>query len=187
MNQPPAESPAGPSSWQADACLGGEPSIYAVAFVTGAIVMSFEMLGSRYLNPYFGSGIYTWAALISTVLAALTAGYFLGGWLADRTAVGDGAGADRADRLGLSAGAAELRRSACWNSCSPASTTSATGSLLAALAIMFLPGDLARHVFAVRHPPAAALGAAFRHASRARSTASRPPAGSSARSAPPSS
>src|SRR2546421_9563321 len=61
-------------------------TICLVAFITGAIVMSFEMLGSRYLNPYFGSGIYTWASLISTVLAALTAGYFLGGWLADRTA-----------------------------------------------------------------------------------------------------
>src|SRR5262245_40685759 len=60
--------------------------IYVVAFIIGAIVMSFEMLGSRYLNPYFGSGIYTWAALISTVLAALTLGYFLGGWLADRSA-----------------------------------------------------------------------------------------------------
>jgi predicted membrane-bound spermidine synthase len=59
--------------------------IYAVAFVTGAIVMGFEMLGSRYLNPYFGSGIYTWASLISTVLIALTAGYFLGGSIADRT------------------------------------------------------------------------------------------------------
>ena len=59
-------------------------AIYFVAFVTGAIVMSFEMLGSRYLNPYFGSGIYTWASLISTVLAALTIGYFAGGWLADR-------------------------------------------------------------------------------------------------------
>src|SRR6476660_2695788 len=60
-------------------------AIYLVAFVTGAIVMSFEMLGSRYLNPYFGSGIYTWAAMISTVLSALTAGYFLGGFIADRT------------------------------------------------------------------------------------------------------
>ena len=60
--------------------------IYSVAFVTGAIIMSFEMLGSRYLNPYFGSGIYTWASLISTVLLALTVGYFLGGYLADRTA-----------------------------------------------------------------------------------------------------
>src|SRR5712692_9586420 len=59
--------------------------VYGGAFVTGAIVMSFEMLGSRYLNPYFGSGIYTWAALISTVLAALCVGYFIGGWLADRT------------------------------------------------------------------------------------------------------
>jgi spermidine synthase len=46
--------------------------------------MSFEMLGSRYLNPYFGSGIYTWASLISTVLAALTVGYFAGGVVADR-------------------------------------------------------------------------------------------------------
>jgi len=61
-------------------------ALYLIAFVTGAIVMSFEMLGSRYLNPYFGNGIYTWAALISTVLAALTAGYFLGGFIADRTA-----------------------------------------------------------------------------------------------------
>ena len=59
--------------------------IYFAAFTTGAIVMSFEMLGSRYLNPFFGSSIYTWAALISTVLAALTVGYFLGGFIADRT------------------------------------------------------------------------------------------------------
>ncbi len=58
--------------------------VYGGAFITGAIVMSFEMLGSRYLNPYFGSGIYTWASLISTVLAALTAGYFGGGRVADR-------------------------------------------------------------------------------------------------------
>jgi hypothetical protein len=59
--------------------------VYVVAFMTGAIVMSFEMLGSRYLNPYFGSGIYTWASLISTVLLALTLGYFIGGYLADLT------------------------------------------------------------------------------------------------------
>src|ERR1043165_1177134 len=58
--------------------------IYLAAFVTGASVMSFEMLGSRYLNPYFGSVIYTWASLISTVLAALCLGYFVGGLAADR-------------------------------------------------------------------------------------------------------
>jgi spermidine synthase len=80
VDRPPVEANAGASQTTAAVV------IYAVAFVTGAIVMSFEMLGSRYLNPYFGSGIYTWASLISTVLIALTAGYFLGGALADRTA-----------------------------------------------------------------------------------------------------
>ncbi|HUT49375.1 MAG TPA: fused MFS/spermidine synthase [Alphaproteobacteria bacterium] len=58
--------------------------VYLNAFISGAVIMAFEMLGSRYLNPYFGSGIYTWAALIATVLIALMVGYFLGGWLADR-------------------------------------------------------------------------------------------------------
>ncbi len=46
--------------------------------------MGFEMLGSRYLFPYFGGGIGTWAGLISTVLLALTLGYFAGGAVVDR-------------------------------------------------------------------------------------------------------
>lgn len=58
--------------------------VYVNAFVVGAVIMGFEMVGSRFLNPLFGSGIYTWAALISTVLASLTTGYFFGGWMADR-------------------------------------------------------------------------------------------------------
>ena len=53
--------------------------VYGNAFSTGFLVMAFEMLGSRYLIPFFGAGIYTWAALISTVLVALAAGYFFGG------------------------------------------------------------------------------------------------------------
>lgn len=58
--------------------------IYANAFVVGAALMGFEMLGSRYLFPYFGGGIGTWAALISTVLVALTVGYLVGGAIGDR-------------------------------------------------------------------------------------------------------
>jgi spermidine synthase len=58
--------------------------IYVNAFFLGIVLMSLEMLGSRYLNPYFGSSIYIWAALISTVLLALAVGYFLGGALADK-------------------------------------------------------------------------------------------------------
>jgi spermidine synthase len=76
--------PQEPSSFQAAQFYAARIAIYMVAFLTGGIVMGFEMLGSRYLNPYFGSGIYTWASLISTVLAALCVGYFVGGWIADK-------------------------------------------------------------------------------------------------------
>lgn len=59
-------------------------SMYAVGFILGFVLMGFEMLSSRYLNPYFGSGIYTWAAIISVTLFSLMMGYFIGGWLVDR-------------------------------------------------------------------------------------------------------
>ncbi len=58
--------------------------IYANAFSVGAVLMGFEMLGSRYLFPYFGGGMGTWAGLISTVLVALTVGYLVGGAIVDR-------------------------------------------------------------------------------------------------------
>src|SRR5262245_38947575 len=49
----------------------------------GFALMGFEMLGSRYLNPYFGGGITTWACLISVVLFAMMVGYFAGGYAVD--------------------------------------------------------------------------------------------------------
>jgi hypothetical protein len=59
--------------------------LLVIALVLGFALMGFEMLGSRYLYPYFGGGINTWASLIATVLVALMAGYLLGGALVDRT------------------------------------------------------------------------------------------------------
>ena len=63
---------------------GTSAIIYTNIFLVGGILMGFEMIGSRYLYPYFGGGIGTWASLISMVLLALTVGYFIGGRLADR-------------------------------------------------------------------------------------------------------
>jgi len=60
------------------------PTIYFIAFTAGGVLMGFEMLGSRYLFPYFGGGIGTWASLISTVLCALAIGYFAGSAIVDR-------------------------------------------------------------------------------------------------------
>ena len=59
-------------------------SVYLGALVAGFVVMALEMIGSRYLSPYFGGSIFTWAALISTVLSGLAFGYFAGGRLSDQ-------------------------------------------------------------------------------------------------------
>lgn len=57
--------------------------IKLTVFICGAIVMSFEILGSRVLAPNFGSSVFVWGSLISVFLAGLSAGYYLGGRLAD--------------------------------------------------------------------------------------------------------
>ena len=55
-----------------------------VAFVSGAVVMSMELIVSRILTPVFGSSTYTWGSLIGVILAGLSLGYFLGGKIADK-------------------------------------------------------------------------------------------------------
>jgi hypothetical protein len=57
--------------------------IKSVVFICGAVVMSFEILGSRVLAPNFGSSVFVWGSLISVFLAGLSAGYYLGGRIAD--------------------------------------------------------------------------------------------------------
>jgi sugar lactone lactonase YvrE len=64
--------------------LGAKVGLLASLFTIGFALMGFEMLGSRYLNPYFGSGITTWACLISVVLISMMIGYYAGGWAVDR-------------------------------------------------------------------------------------------------------
>ena len=54
-----------------------------IVFICGVVVMSFEILGSRVLAPNFGSSVFVWGSLISVFLAGLSAGYYLGGKLAD--------------------------------------------------------------------------------------------------------
>ena len=55
-----------------------------VAFLSGAILMALEIVGSRVLAPNFGGSIFVWGSLIGVFLAALSIGYYLGGGLADR-------------------------------------------------------------------------------------------------------
>ncbi|MBM2806365.1 MAG: Methyltransferase [Deltaproteobacteria bacterium] len=57
---------------------------YIVVFVSGAVLMALEIVGSRVLAPYFGSSIFVWGSLISVVMTALSIGYYWGGWLSVR-------------------------------------------------------------------------------------------------------
>ena len=57
--------------------------IKLIVFICGAVVMSFEILGSRVLAPNFGSSVFVWGSLISVFLAGLSAGYYLGGRISD--------------------------------------------------------------------------------------------------------
>ncbi|MHA1547479.1 MAG: fused MFS/spermidine synthase, partial [Alphaproteobacteria bacterium] len=63
---------------------GGATLVVLDVVTLGFITLGFEMVASRLLTPLFGSGIYTWATIISIVVAGLMAGYFLGGIVADR-------------------------------------------------------------------------------------------------------
>ena len=58
--------------------------LYALVFTGGTVLMGAEIAGSRVLNPFFGSGLFVWGSLISVIMTALAAGYYIGGRVADR-------------------------------------------------------------------------------------------------------
>lgn len=57
-----------------------------IVFVSGAVVMILEMVGSRVFSPYLGTSIYIWTSLIGVIMGSLSLGYYLGGRIADRGA-----------------------------------------------------------------------------------------------------
>jgi spermidine synthase len=55
-----------------------------VVFLCGAVVMIYEIVGSRVLGPYLGTSIFIWTSLIGIILGSLSLGYWIGGRLADK-------------------------------------------------------------------------------------------------------
>lgn len=48
--------------------------------------MAYELAGARILTPVVGSSSYVWTSIIGVIIAALSAGYILGGYIADKRA-----------------------------------------------------------------------------------------------------
>lgn len=129
-----------------------------ILFFSGAILMSLEILGSRVLAPAYGNSIFVWGSLIGVFLGALSAGYWLGGVLADAR-----------PRLGTLA-AILLTAGACvWAMpalAAPvvrlAGTGARSGPLLAATGLFFLPtvllGMVSPYVIRLHGAAGGALG-----------------------------
>lgn len=58
--------------------------IEAVLFINGGLILALELLGVRILASNVGTTITVWSAVISVILFAVSVGYTLGGFLADR-------------------------------------------------------------------------------------------------------
>lgn len=55
-----------------------------IAFIDGACLMMYELVAARLLAPYIGSSVYVWTSVIGVIIAALSLGYAVGGYLADK-------------------------------------------------------------------------------------------------------
>ena len=59
--------------------------LYFSAAITGGAIMIIEILGAKMLAPFVGTSHFVWTAQIAVTLVALAVGYYMGGFLVDKT------------------------------------------------------------------------------------------------------
>lgn len=138
-NAPSTEPAAAPKTTTARAAGSGKGLrryLYFTAVFTGATILIVEILGAKMLSPYFGTSHFVWTAQIAVTLVSLASGYYLGGWMADRS--------PDLRRMYLAILAAAIYLAISVPLCGPVSLAClkqklAVGSLLASLFLFFPP------------------------------------------------
>ncbi len=57
-----------------------------IVFISSSCIMILELVAGRIIAPSVGVSLYTWTSVIGVILAGISLGNYLGGWLADRWA-----------------------------------------------------------------------------------------------------
>ena len=65
-------------TWERD----GNPRSHV--FIANGAIMTIELVAGRVVSPHIGMSLYTWTSIIGVVMAGMSVGHYLGGWLADR-------------------------------------------------------------------------------------------------------
>lgn len=69
--------------------MGDKQSHFIIIFLSGAIILSLELLSSRILTPFFGVSLYIWAGILAVTLISLSIGYDRGGKASEVTDLDD--------------------------------------------------------------------------------------------------
>ena len=115
------------------------PPVELIVFVVGASSLGAEIAAARLLAPYYGASTVVWANTIAIVLVALSAGYWLGGRLADRRPTRRGLCALVLGAAGLLAAVPLVAEPFLEASVDAFSADEVGGSLLALLSLVAVP------------------------------------------------
>lgn len=57
---------------------------FLLLFIEGSSLMVVELIGAKFLAPFYGSSLYVWTSVLSITVVGLTLGYYFGGKLSTK-------------------------------------------------------------------------------------------------------